>query len=360
MLTPSGNHSTNVHRNYSSFLEPIQNATQINGTIYQQQLMVWYGVSMSVCGLGGAAYILLMGAVWEHWQMSKRKTGRDRSGTRLLIVHATAVEMVMCCINHPISFTQILYAENSVTPTACFFIQAPFAIFRTAGYYSLAFLAINRLVALCFPIHFRAYWTKQSLNIIFILVTWLVTAANFVPLIIGRELRFEMIPPTNVCAIKPRTPEARKIHQTLVSHLPLALVWSIYALMFGFVAMQKLSGQINQTSASYRRSLQLTLVLLVSSLWHCVCFYPQPLLMVFEDRGLARPTPETALWLRFVFLLGYGGNPVIFFTMNQEYRSMLKRWISSIRDLKFRDFGVKVNPNIYTTTIRSVQDGTLI
>ncbi|XP_055347458.1 uncharacterized protein LOC129594707 [Paramacrobiotus metropolitanus] len=163
-----------------------------------------------------------------------------------------------------------------------------------------------------------------------------------------------MIPPTNVCGIKPRTPEARKIHQTLVSHLPLALVWSIYALMLGFVAVQKLSGRINQTSASYRRSLQLALVLLVSALWHCVCFYPQPLLTLFEDKGLARLTPDTLLWLRFIFLLGYGGNPVIFFTMNQEYRSMLKRWMSSVQEMKFRDCGMKVNPSINaSTTVRT-------
>ncbi|XP_055328464.1 olfactory receptor 10Q1-like [Paramacrobiotus metropolitanus] len=291
-----------------------------------------------------------MGAVWEHWQMSKRSSGRDRSGTRLLIVHATAVEMIMCCVNHPISFTQILYAQYPVTPTVCFFIQFPFAIFRTVGYYSSAILAINRFVALCFPIQFRDYWTKQSVNILFILVTWLICGAFYVPHMIGRELRFEMIPPTNVCAIKARSAEARTIHQTLVSHLPLTLIWSIYATMFAFVAVQKLSRRSHQNPASFRRSLQLALVLLMSALWHCVCFSPQPLLTLFEDRGLARPTAETLLWLRFVFLLGYGGNPVIFFTMNRDYRSMLRRWLSSIRHAKYHGWGKKSNNRMVKLT----------
>ncbi|XP_055347369.1 uncharacterized protein LOC129594642 [Paramacrobiotus metropolitanus] len=210
-------HPTGSHRNYSFVFEPIRNASQINGTNFKHQLAVWYGVSMTFCGLGGAMCIMLMGAVWEHWQVSKRKIGRDRSGTRLLIVHATAVELIMCCINHPVSFTQILYGQYPVTPTGCIFLQLPFAIFRTAGYWSSAFLAFNRFAAVCFPAHFRAYWTKQMANTSIIFINWFICGAMYVPVILGWISRFEMTPPLNACSVKAITPEAGNIHQVLTT-----------------------------------------------------------------------------------------------------------------------------------------------
>ncbi|XP_055347363.1 rhodopsin-like [Paramacrobiotus metropolitanus] len=254
-------------------------------------------------------------------------TAVKRNGTKLLVLHMAAVEILMCGANLPMNYTQTYFASYPSSVLLCTFLQLPFGITRTLANWTDFILSVNRLSAIAFPNFYRKRITNHSLNVVSLVIVWLISTSIFIPFAFGWGARFQTMPPLYACGVQilDGNSIAIKLHVFLTTNIPLGLTAASYLVMLMHVMYRRLVMGRAQRLRTRNRAVKLSLTLCLSAVLRSVCYFPHTVISAY-NRALFDDHPMLVAWLRTAFAFGYAGNPVIFFTVHQEYRAALSQW----------------------------------
>ncbi|GAV06298.1 hypothetical protein RvY_16312 [Ramazzottius varieornatus] len=222
--------------------------------------------------------------------------------------------------------------------------------FYMTGYYNASALASVRFLA---GISNRLYhrWTSRPALLTHIGLSWLIgLGLNVVPYILSpsKDPLYRNNPPFNDCGSTSTVTAFTAVWMFGGNLSPLIGAVLTYAILFivteikrcklrsmlapavdGSLAppAQNPEGGSHQHPANQaQRRAKLTRVLFISSLWNAICFLPIPLMMITNPIKFYMNL-SLQLWLRTLNLFGYAFNPLIFLTLNHDYRKCVSKLV---------------------------------
>jgi hypothetical protein len=299
----------NTTLGFISNLNQVSNATPAWVT-YRNSLYIWFVVNLSTCIIGGLFNLLLIVVIFVE-KLHKRGSG-------CLIVHLVLIEMLVCFVHLPLNTLMTFKAQFHTFPNSvCPYVHLTFLWTQHAGHWSAFFLAVNRLVASIFP-HKYANNPRiiKIFSILMMIAAWVIGFVNnFLPYI-GIGGWYELRPPWYSCGLRSDGSPFCAIVQALGVYVPeVGLLGLYFTILLKFNLLGFASNQVgtevqHATTERIRRRYLLAKLMLVSSLWYCICYFPNT---VIASTSLVRffiQNPVMQLWMRTVFLLGYAVNPV--------------------------------------------------
>ncbi|OQV17402.1 hypothetical protein BV898_08505 [Hypsibius exemplaris] len=314
-----------------SFFENSTVPSQTNRVLgHEGTSLAWFVFSI-LCSIIGTALLLLL-------LLASFRVKRLRSGSSILVVHLMLIELIICGVTFPIFLITTHTGLTGVhVQVNCQVFMYFFLTTIHTEYWASLVLAVNRFFALVLPHHHRKLLSKTGL-IIMILIPWIVGLGVTLPLYFGIGGRFILrTSPFESCAFMSQTSGYGIGLAFLGAYLPIGLIGLIYAVLgvrwlvgsFSkrFVAVQVVAAvgpaaapSQGNVAAKTRRVLLLRM-LVVTYLWHCLCFLPPPIL-ISSFPGLVVSHPKlVSLWLfKTMLLCGYVVSPFIFLVLNVDYQ----------------------------------------
>ncbi|OQV19308.1 hypothetical protein BV898_06726 [Hypsibius exemplaris] len=297
--TDDGNATTRVIPVWETFHDPLR---------------TWFIINLTICGAGALANLLLLTAILS--------SGAHRRGCGTLIVNIVFIELCMCAVHLPLNTVTTFQAQFHAYPEwVCPYIHFTFQWTQQAGHWSACFLALNRFVAIVCPIVYPRWTTR-------------VAYAGMISVGVGG--RFAFVAPWYSCG--PRS-DGTAILPVLISfgvYLPEVLTAALYLAIFVkvkifgriFVRRNNIVDGLQPKPASIvllakakaQRRFALAKIMLASSVWYCLCYFPNNIITSTSLLRYFIANPVLQLWIRTVFLCGFAVNPVFFFAMSRHYR----------------------------------------
>ncbi|XP_055348938.1 uncharacterized protein LOC129595835 [Paramacrobiotus metropolitanus] len=296
-----------------------------------ESLTEWFIVSLIICVLGTLSYIVLFLIIFSEKSLHK--------GTGVLMMHLILTEALLATVHFYLFCADVFRVQTGSTSNRryCYYSMFTYWVTLFASNWSAAFLAINRLVAVARP-HFYRHLTSRTMRASMVASSWLFGLGAAAPIAAGVGGRFDSMPPLGACGIvrtrlQPQTEHVYDGVTTVGMYLPLGLTLSIYIGLFTVMksnyGQKKLTNQV-QTSADQNagrtisRRLVMARMLFASSIWYCLCFYPIPIMMAIVPQIFAKH-PMALLWLRTLLFTGFSTKPIMYYTLNAEYRDTLRK-----------------------------------
>ncbi|OQV23083.1 hypothetical protein BV898_03129 [Hypsibius exemplaris] len=297
----------------------------------------WFGFSVICCFIGSTSLLLLLATSFH--------VKRLRTGSNLLVIHLVLIDLLNCGISFPINIITTYQAltidghpSHPVRLDCRHFLYMTFTLIHAETWAGLA-LAINRFVALTQPHHYRRLTSKVGLTLL-IAIPWLAGLGLNLPTYLELvELTFIFQnAPIERCTMGGLSSGYGKILALINSFIPYGLMGVIYIVLGGTLLVKsfrlKIGNWLNGAQANeattaarvarVRRGL-LVKILIVTYLWHCLCFLPPPILLSSFPSLARRYVVFWQLWLvKTLALCGYMVTPFAFLALNADYRKGLK------------------------------------
>ncbi|XP_055350433.1 rhodopsin-like [Paramacrobiotus metropolitanus] len=300
--------------------------------ISPSSLSVWLAFCTALCTFGTLSYLILLAILF------RRHNGCKGAGG-LLMVHLVILELINS-LGYLSFFTVTTYVAQSgvrLNHTACAIGQLLFLSTVVAGNWVAVVMAVNRFVAIVFPLWYKV-WLDSPLWSWAVGLCWFIAFACYVPIFMGIGGVLAAIPPLGTCGVYPFPGWRYHFSVQFGTPVPMFLIGIFYGLIYLKMVVKVAERRTSQASVinfSRRESTieRLLMVryrtakmLCISAIWHCLCFVPLPIMV--EYAPIFYRDPLVHLWIRTIFFCGYAFNPVILFIMNERYRQCLmeKLW----------------------------------
>ena len=217
---------------------------------------------------GAAANIILLLAMVRFPELRK-------SSGSALIMHCIIIDLYTTVVAVPsMIITSRIKAVYNLPESACKDQSLYLYIAYSATMYASCVVALHRLVATILPRHF-SFLTKKSAIITMILLPWVVAfSINIFPALqIGVKIIKSPSGGCEVVAIK----ASSLLWSTVFGYyLPTGLIGISYVIVLGKTSYDVYH---RRGSRSLRRRLEISRMLFVSFLWHCITIYPAAILV---------------------------------------------------------------------------------
>ncbi|XP_055348360.1 uncharacterized protein LOC129595389 [Paramacrobiotus metropolitanus] len=321
----------------SSFIFPVIK-------LRDDQFTIFFNVSLTLCIC--ISSLILFVIILIAWNQ------RLRTGSGVLILHQLIVEFQLVAIHWPIFLWMLATSQHSGTSqtvTFCRHYHFSYMITVTASLWGLAFLALNRFVAIYLPFHYNKFISHMSLTIMIVLM-WSIGFFTHLPFYLGAEGGFVPAPPSGICSIyNQQSAMIYALTNIPRTYLPLTFSALLYLLVFakvGYAKWQKVMvitpNRINHiffTASSnnanpgrkvnrelYQNRVTMARMLFIAAIIHCICFLTVPIGVTVAP-GLYQRSPLYRNWLRTLFFVGYVSTPVLLLGMSKSHRDSAKRML---------------------------------
>ncbi|OQV17397.1 hypothetical protein BV898_08501 [Hypsibius exemplaris] len=296
----------------NSEIQPLTNRTeeQVGTTA-----TAWFVFSITCCIIGTGLLMLLL--------LTSFHVKRLHSGSNVLVVHIMLIELIICGIGFPMT---LITTYRSLTgfhvQINCNISELFFVTTINTEFWASLSLAINRFVALALPHSYQRIISKAVLTVM-IFVPWVLGLSLNLPLYFGIGGRFFLqTVPFETCTTDLVPSGYGNAWVALAIFLPIGLIGLIYVVLgMGWIARKfwrrnalvapiAPASRRGNIAVNARRAL-LVRMLVVTYLWHCLCFLPPPILLSSFPWLVVRYPTLVVLWLlKTVLLCGYIVSPV--------------------------------------------------
>ena len=299
------------YANFSSVNSTLELIRAVFWSEYQSRFTAWYTLTILLCFLLGFFNVLCVLVIY--------KTRALRTGAGALMAHMIFIESITCLITLPVWLT--LTFIHLTTTLTCRIFQFFFAVVNIAVYFNILILAINRFVAIIFPLSYRQFtqprWIKTFISLI-----WMISVVVNIPMeFVGGVGHFGIDRVWGGCAanlIRPGQPDYRSLHIILAMYSPLALTGVLYIFILlkartkthhTDVSPAEPSGDAAREARVYRRKMNMSYLLFFSFLAYCVLFLSFPLVTRSIPKAVVQ-FPMIVLWMVVVFTFGHAVHSV--------------------------------------------------
>lgn len=285
---------------------------------YATEITVWFNTMTFLSVLGTFCNSLLVAVV-----LSSPKL---RAGSGALIAYVHIVLIFQCSVNMPLLFVPVYQASltnKTATDTFCrdaFPLQ--WAMSQVVSWVDLM-IAINRMVAICFP-HNYPKWTDKKTLIMMMIIPWCPGITTIGCLRLGIGGVFRSIPPWGACGAT-MYPLMGQLNAMLSTAIPIGGSGLIYITIFLVMAgrslsLFRLSGNQSvplavvpaiarkERKTIIRRNKSVKILFAVY-IWYAACMLPAPLGASLFSQVYSY-LPILQLVFRALSLLGYATMPV--------------------------------------------------
>ena len=276
--------------------------------IESEELSAWIAITLTISAIGSVANITVLIATWP-----KRSA---KSALNLQIFHFVFLNLIICLITVPASVSLVvakLYGYP-VWPHSCNYLYLPYMVFPTLVNWCDAGLAVNRVIALYFPLKYRA-WNSKRVSIIMMAGYWIICLAFVVPAAFGVDGAKIQANPLGLCVMVPKGLYG-KCFSAILLYIPYLITGvGVVLIVVKSVSLVRERRRVFQQAENNRRSraidrrLNLARMLLLTFLWTTVCMVPG-VVIVYGMPNLYVTHPLISLWIRTITVCQYGFTPV--------------------------------------------------
>ncbi|OQV23364.1 hypothetical protein BV898_02810 [Hypsibius exemplaris] len=288
----------------------------------QTELTAWIGTSLTISSLGVFNNLLILRVMW----LEKH----SKSGLNLLLLHFTAVNVLVCLASFLVPFSFVLVRRNGwpITGAPCQYIHTIATINVFVINWSDAGLAANRVVALYRPHCYKA-WTRKPVIVAAIASSWLISMAVTIPFAAAAGGLGIGLSSLGLCFYIMSSSRLGLYLIAMGSYVPYAISGTCALLILlkfcsGARRGNAVSGigEANRRRTETRR-LNVAKMLLLTLLWSGVCVGPGYLTATVFP-GLYASNPVSVLWTRTSFACQFAFTPWVLLLSNREYQKRLK------------------------------------
>ncbi|OQV25532.1 hypothetical protein BV898_00471 [Hypsibius exemplaris] len=289
----------------------------------------WYLTNLTICVAGALFNLLLIVAI-----LGSRS---HRRGSGCLIVNVVFIEFCMCAAHLPLNTIMTYQAQfHTFAGWVCPYVHFTFLWTQQAGHWSACFLALNRFVAFVFP-HSYPRWTSRAAYIGMIAGAWTVGFVDNLFLALGFGGRYVFMPPWYSCGPRSDGRAVLPVVSAIGVYVPEGIQAALYIIIIVKVKIFSRSNRIcidvNNSSVAQARTVahrrfSVVKILLVSSVWYILCYFPNTIIASTSLIRYFVRNPVLQLWMRTLFLCGYAVNPIFFFALSADYRIAAARPLS--------------------------------
>ncbi|OQV22955.1 hypothetical protein BV898_03007 [Hypsibius exemplaris] len=295
---------------------------------YERGLYWWMIVNGLICFLGTAVNLAILVAMVQLERVT-------HSSCRIQIVHLLVIDLIQCAVSGPLGLT-LNGQPRVLTLTECAFTRVPFMWVECSANWCASFLALNRFIAIWFPLTYRRLSRHRSFDIVSVVLPWFMGFPLVLPYIAGFGGRFTMSPPMYRCVLKATSnlPFEYTIYFGFITPMALLMVFYVgagvkMALQLGITARRVGPLPVPDYEISRAREekrFALARMLFVAAVLYIALYLPNPIVVTYFPR-LGDGSPIYRMWLRTIYNAGFLVNPIVFLTMRPEYRKELRKQI---------------------------------
>ncbi|XP_055331254.1 substance-P receptor-like [Paramacrobiotus metropolitanus] len=282
------------------------------GSLPARWIQPWAATYLFLCFEGAVGNLLIVGLIFSNSKM--------RTGCGVLIGHCLIAYSVLCGFSFPIVATSVYRKQMfrwQMDPKDCrpyMWIQMGC---RFAAYWFDLYIAINRVVALCFPHKYRQF-SRARTEILVVSVLWvaafLLSGFGF----FNFGMVFIMLP-LGTCATLP----VGRVGSAVVLigfYGPGALTAGAYLFVYAKIVRRKQQTEPERTTndnkakkQTTRKRMITTNMMCASFVWTAACSMILPVMInMINVAETDLRYPLIVIWLAAVQLVGYASNPVSF------------------------------------------------
>ncbi|XP_055340589.1 proteinase-activated receptor 1-like [Paramacrobiotus metropolitanus] len=237
-------------------------------------------------------------------------SGKLRQGSGVLIAHSIFLETVLCAIAFPLIVASTYRPQNSMTsvPMCRFTMLVFYGVMWTENWASVI-IGINRFVAIFFPHGYNLIRKKQATTM-----------------------------PWGACGARPIS-AVYGIVTILTTPLPVATLGFLYVSIFSAIFIRNAMSRRKTDPGGapgnkkphgiIHKRLKTARMMFTSYIWFSLCYLPAPVASSVAPVAYSS-SPLISLFLRLLLLCGYATSPIIYLSMNEEYRRRAKKILMKI------------------------------
>ncbi|XP_055336590.1 red-sensitive opsin-like [Paramacrobiotus metropolitanus] len=272
-------------------------------------LHFWFGFNISCASVSSILIILLLVVIF--------RTESLRHGSGLLIAHLLFVNFLICGFTQPTYLIGIFLKVNNpqepIHLNCTAFMYIHLSLFRTECFASLS-MAINRFFAIVLP-HYYHWMMKKSTVIAIIVMSWVCGFLIYSPTIFGIGQTYGKFPPFYSCGSRSNGDSVLPHLAVFGTYIPLGTLGFLYLV----IALSILCNRDASRNQRMQKRITIAKMLCSSFVFYVCCFVPMTVGASFFPLVVFR-RPEVLMWLVALQMLGYSGHPVVFLTLNKDYR----------------------------------------
>ncbi|GAU96044.1 hypothetical protein RvY_07546 [Ramazzottius varieornatus] len=306
------------------------NATAFNVTAFWMQcsssLTIWFVLTLGLAFACGMFNVVFLGAICI--------TANLRTGSGVLIGHLAMIETFMCLVHIPIYMAGVLVHSQSLF--TCRFTQFFYSLTNTAGYWNILFLAVNRFVAVLYPLHYHTF-VRRRFPAIFILSMWVMGVLFTIPMeldVNGGIGINQLWGGCSVSEFKLGRFDYRFVQSTLKTYVPLALAGLLYVVLL-ITSRMKSSRSVtvenHGASRSHHHKLAMSKMLFVSAIFYSLSFFAYPILAKSMPVEMFLAHPMLQHWMVTVSVSGYAVHPVFLMFNSTIHRNGVRKLLFRIQ-----------------------------
>jgi hypothetical protein len=270
----------------SESLSTIDNTTLTTSLmrLRDSQYLGWIITVLLTNTLGTLVNILLLLALVIHRPLR-------RSSSCALIAHCVVIDLYTTAVTVPTATIPVYLSATYNLPKHFCKYQSLFIFMAYgAGMYASSILAIHRLVATIFPRYFKVL-TRKPIIACMIVLPWIVTMTLNVFPAVESGLKLSRANSSGGCSyISTRKNENGPIFLYTIfgTYFPTAVMGISYLIVLLKTSIDLRAKRVSQ---ALRRRLEISRMLFLSFLWHCIAIYPIIILITFFPKELAANVP---------------------------------------------------------------------
>ena len=285
----------------------------------ERQLLIWTVFNVLV-GIGGVALNLITLVVLIILERARH------SSCRILILHLLVIDLIQCAFSLPLSMVYQYYPRVSGR-LECFLLRVPFMCLECTTNWCATFLALNRCIAILFPLQYRVWSRERIFDIGAVTLPWIFGVLLNLPYFTGYGGFFTMGPPTYRCYLKesPKFPVENILYLGFV--MPMAVLVGLYVVaglkmvhlrwtvrrdqqIQVHVVDQNNEGVLSALARSQERRFALAKMLFVAAILYMMLYLPNPIVVWVFPSLVTGGSPIYRMWLRTIYVTGFLVNPV--------------------------------------------------
>ena len=207
-----------------------------------------------------------------------------KSSSSPLIMHCIIIDLYITLVAAPAVIIPFYLGPTYPLPeSVCKYQSLYMYNAYAAGMVASCVVALHRLIATMLPNYFKLF-TKRFAIFFMVILPWIVaTLINIFPAI-GVGTKIVRSPTSGGCVVVTLTGSSMLVASIFGYYLPTVLMGVAYVIVLGKTSYEVYYRK--KVSRSLRRRLEISRMLFVSFLWHCLTVYPSVIIMTFYLKEL--------------------------------------------------------------------------
>lgn len=294
------------------------NFTRHNSSIHPRlvtdpaDITLWFIIFVGFCFVGALQNFSMVVVVWTNPTL--------RQGCGALLIHLSLTQALLFAIHYPIYAVLTLVkhlVKWDIPQHWCPYVVMPQTLFSFVTNWTDVCLALNRLMAICFPHGYQSCYRnhKKFSTIMILAAVWMFNICLALPPCFGIGGIY-LTSKIGSCQWFPNDWLISTTRSALGVQFPLTLAGCFYAVVLLKAAFSRVKNRAaihdhQQTRDMHimKKRMAMVLILFISFLVYVSCYLPASIVGAYFQ-PLLITTPVLYLWLRTVFLGGAAIAPV--------------------------------------------------